>query len=295
MTAVATKPRKSAPKPAGVPAAAYRRPDQVYSPLRGETADERLATLRATLQTADEKLEMAYDAAERGTPVDVLLDLINHDLLCRAAHPAIMGVEGEPYPDRAHLERTQLALFPVLAALEGAMALAVGTVLSATLAEAFNLLDWAQEEADSAALGALLPEVAEPGSAPAASTPATTDVSEPDCSEDADTAQMHFGHALALIENLADDQQKSVLVFAARNLLRFMDGLLWDDIQSRNTDHLNDCSAQFDVIIGVLAAAAQEVEHPDDACVWGISTLVELSKKALDDHIEKVEFTGDAS
>lgn len=151
MNAVATKPRTSAPK-------AYTRPVQTYSPAIGKTADERLATVRAVLQAADAKLEMAYDSAERGSAIEQLLDLINHDLMCRAAHPAIMGADGWPAVDSAHIARTHFELFAVLAALEGAMALSVGTGTYSTLADAFNLLSFVQDECGSEALGELVPD-----------------------------------------------------------------------------------------------------------------------------------------
>lgn len=135
----------------------YKRPEQTYFAVVGGTAEERLATLRATLREAEEKIEAAYDAVERGTAVDTLLHLIGHDLLCDAMRPEIMGADGAPSPNRADLDEAYTALFPVLASLEGAMALSMGTVINSTLVDAYNLLDWAQNECDSAALGKLLP------------------------------------------------------------------------------------------------------------------------------------------
>jgi len=160
MSAVATKPRKSAPKSSdGSARAVYKRPEQVYSPAKGETADERLATLCATLRAADEKIEAAYDATERGTVVDTLLHLIAHTLMCTALHPVLRGEDEPAIPvTRVDLAETYEALFPVLAALEGAMALSIGTVISSTLADAYSLLDWAQTECDFCALGKLLPD-----------------------------------------------------------------------------------------------------------------------------------------
>ncbi len=159
----ATKPRaKAAPV-----APAYTRPVQTFFPEVGKTAEERLAALRATLQAADEKLEAAYDAAERGSAVDTLLDLIAHDLMCSVMSPLMRDADEADIPvTKGSIEVAHQTLFPVLAALEGAMALSVGTVLSTTLAEAFNLLNWAQDECDSAALGALMPAAVEPDSTP---------------------------------------------------------------------------------------------------------------------------------
>lgn len=120
--------------------------------------DARLQSLRVALWTADEKLEAAYDAAERGTAIDGLLRLIAHDLLCSASRPMLRNEDEAAIPvTKVDAAETYKALFPVLAALQGAIALATGTVLAATLTDALDLLNWAQEECDAVALGALLP------------------------------------------------------------------------------------------------------------------------------------------
>lgn len=164
-TAVATKAPSVSRKPKTdkaakpiITQASYARPVQTFSPVIGKTAEERLNILRATLHTADHTLEAAYDAAEPGSAVDVLLDLIAHDLMCSVMSPLMRDADEADIPvTKGSIEVAHQTLFPVLAALEGAMALATGTVLSATLAEAFNLLNWAQDECDSVALGALMP------------------------------------------------------------------------------------------------------------------------------------------
>jgi hypothetical protein len=102
-----------------------------------------IADICSWICTAEQKLEMAYDAAERGAPIDTLLDHINHNVLCGPF--AAMHREDLTQADA---KRIYTGLFPVLACLHGAIKLAEGTVLQSTLEEAFALLDAAQTALD---------------------------------------------------------------------------------------------------------------------------------------------------
>jgi hypothetical protein len=102
-----------------------------------------IADIRSWIRAADEKLEAVYDAAERGEPLDVLLDHLNHSVLCNPI--AIIHREDLTQAD---VKRLYTALFPVLACLQGAIKLAEGTVLQHSLGEAFALLDAAQTALD---------------------------------------------------------------------------------------------------------------------------------------------------
>ncbi|OUM01784.1 hypothetical protein [Variovorax sp. JS1663] len=114
----------------------------------------RLATLQAALREADEKLEAAYDRAERGEPYEVLLGHVAHDLLIGDALAML-----DDSPTRAHAAANFEALFKPLAALQGTIALAQGSGIEGTLKEAFDLLDRVQDELDCCAeLPKLLPE-----------------------------------------------------------------------------------------------------------------------------------------
>lgn len=137
----------------------YKRPSQKHEQKTAATQEQRLANLQAAFAQADEKLEMAYDAAERGSPADVLLDHIAHDLLCDAMHPVLRNEdEADLGVSIGDAEKAREALFKVLAALEGVMALSLGSVIYATLADAFILLDWAQDELEDLSLHRLLPD-----------------------------------------------------------------------------------------------------------------------------------------
>lgn len=127
-------------------------PESPYLAAEGTDATARLATLQGVFDQADEKIELAYDAADPGDPIERLLNLINHVVLADAVRPML----GE-MPTRAEAEWTYQAMFHPLAALQGATALAAGTLLYQPLVEAFHLLDWAQTECEALALHRLLP------------------------------------------------------------------------------------------------------------------------------------------
>ncbi|WP_341887046.1 hypothetical protein [Variovorax sp. YR752] len=99
--------------------------------------------IRAWIVSADAKLEMAYDAAENGEPVDVLLDHICHSVMLEPVR--IIHRENLTQADA---QRVYDSLFPALACIQGAIKLADGTVLQHTLEEAFELLDTAQTALD---------------------------------------------------------------------------------------------------------------------------------------------------
>jgi hypothetical protein len=130
MNAVLTKPR----------ARASKRSSGTHKPAASTVT---IADIRNWITLADEKLEMAYDAAERGEPIDTLLDHINHCVLVTPQYTI-----NRDDLTQADASRIYRGLFPVLACLQGAIRLAGGTVLQATLEEAFALLDAAQTALD---------------------------------------------------------------------------------------------------------------------------------------------------
>ncbi|VTU34289.1 hypothetical protein [Variovorax sp. RA8] len=141
-------------KPAKSPAKAVRK-SAVYVPSTdGSNVVARLAALQAAIREADEKLEAAYDRAERGEPYEVLLHHVAHELLIGDALAML-----EDSPTQADAAANYEALFKPLAALQGAIGLAQGSGIEGTLKEAFELLDWAQNELDCCAgLPKLLPK-----------------------------------------------------------------------------------------------------------------------------------------
>lgn len=99
--------------------------------------------IRAWIVSADAKLETAYDAAEKGEPVDVLLDHICHSVMLEP----VRIIHHEDLT-QADAKRLYDALFPVLACIQGAIELAGDSVLRHTLEIAFELLDSAQTALD---------------------------------------------------------------------------------------------------------------------------------------------------
>jgi hypothetical protein len=131
MSAVLDKPRaKTKPK-------AAKHTVVVQQPKIG------IADIRSWIRAADEKLEAVYDTAERGEPLDVLLDHLNHSVLCTP-----IAIIHRDDLTQADIKRLYTALFPVLACLQGAIKLAEGTVLQHSLDDAFALLDAAQTALD---------------------------------------------------------------------------------------------------------------------------------------------------
>jgi hypothetical protein len=63
-----------------------------------------------------------------------------------------------------------------------------------------------------------------------------------------------------------------------------------------SVDALNEASADLSVVLELLAVAAADLtDDGEDSAMWGAHGLAELAKKALDDHIQTVEFPGTAS
>lgn len=131
MNAVLNKPRAKAAKRPAVAKKVKPPPTTV-------------ADIRDWMRAADEKLEMAYDVAERGEPIDTLLDHLKYEVLVTP----LCTIQRDDLT-QTDAARIYAGLFPVLACLQGAIKLAEGTVLHTTLEEAFALLDAAQTALDS--------------------------------------------------------------------------------------------------------------------------------------------------
>lgn len=115
--------------------------------------EPRLAKLQMALRQADERIEMAYDAAEHGSALELLLEHTNHVLVVKAVRAML-----KESPTVQDADATRDALMLVLAALEGCVALSIGTIVHGALVEALQLLDWAQDECEAIYLHRLLPE-----------------------------------------------------------------------------------------------------------------------------------------
>lgn len=134
MNAVATKPRA-------------KKADHAVLP-------KRIGSTLNSIRLAQAKLAMALEAAEPGSPVEVVLNQ-----LCLSWLPSALEPVFRPSLTKGGAEAAYEALFPPLAVIEGVIALASGTVLEHTLREGHALLDAAHTELDSCGeLTKLLPD-----------------------------------------------------------------------------------------------------------------------------------------
>lgn len=138
-----SKPRAQAAQ------AVYKRPAKLAAPQIPNTRAYRFAVLRQVFAEADEGLEAAYDLAEPDSAVEVLLDHAAHNLLVDVMCPGLYRTDGaQSSPTIGDLANAHTSLVTVLAALEGVMALSIGSPFSTRLENAFQLLEWACGECE---------------------------------------------------------------------------------------------------------------------------------------------------
>lgn len=273
MSAVATKPRKSAPKLPGVSApATYKRPESTYRPAIGKTAAERLEVLRAAFHAADAKIEAAYDAVETGTAVETLLDHINHELSMSVMSPILRNEDEANLPvTKADAEASYNAAFGMLAALEGAMALSIDDVIYPTLVEAFQLLDWAQTECDSCALGALLPALSTEQST------GRTRTGELDSGE-------RIAEAVAVLHAAAHEHGRAE-VWGVHTLAKLIESTL-DSANPEDADDLQDVSNLLEQVLAVIDKVNGDAL--DCMLLHAGASLLTTAKQLVDDKCEAV-------
>jgi hypothetical protein len=291
MTAT-TKPRKSAPKrPGASSTTAYQRPLQVYvhGGNEGATLEERIDAIRACIYEADEKLDSVRSAVDAGSAAEVLLELITGRLSTDAWKPLLRNEDEEHLPvTKEDAAAAYEGFFPLLAALEGVLALSTDSIIYSTVAEMFNLLDWAQTECDSAALGALLPEaqVESDSTTAAPAAPVVAPAAEVDTLSDAFS---DFDIAVAIVEFLAHEHQKSPIVWAARRLMDLCHSPFLEAVE--RDDHLlqQQVSTDLSIIVGLLEAAVPGLEGRDELAMRAAWTFADKSKGQLDECISAVE------
>lgn len=157
MEEVSTRPRKGATTVAKAATAVTPSRTVTAKPIENEAhrVETSLKAVRDAIYLADHKLEAAYDATERGSSIELMLELVAHDLINEAVRPIL----DQGMPTQATSEAVYTAMFTPLAALEGAIALAGDAVFAPNLHEAFKLLDWANDQMGSCGpLWKLLPE-----------------------------------------------------------------------------------------------------------------------------------------
>lgn len=234
MSEVSTRPRKGATIVTKAATAVSPSKTVPAEPIENEAPSVKasLKAVRDAIYLADHKLEAAYDATERGTPVERMVELVAHDLMNEATRPILdIGV-----PTRATSEAVYTAMFTPLAVLEGAIALAGDAVFTPHLQEAFRLLDWANSQMGSCApLWKLLPE----GADEAAPAEPEATAQEPYYEADQELRQVRnisvlmqwIERARLLAEKVAFWQQHSPKFASAIKGFDF-DAPSWDDAES---------------------------------------------------------------
>lgn len=139
MTAVLDKPRAKA------------KPKATKSDLQ-----LRMSPINTALDDGHRKLHLAQQSAiatDVGEPVEVLLSFVTEILLPEAIAP----LQQTPLT-REVVDAVYTGMFPTLAALQGVIALARGSVVEATVREAHDLLDAANSAMEFADTGSALPD-----------------------------------------------------------------------------------------------------------------------------------------
>ena len=267
----------SAPRAKAQPA--HTIPPSPYVPGIQRDAAEHFCDVQVAIDDATDKLKLAYEAAECGDPVDTILDLIAHRLLTEAVSPIMSGS-----PSRAEGEATYEALFGVLGALHGAIALAVGTVVHATLIEAYHLLDWAQNELDSATLANLLPEVET--AAPESESEAAAQATQSTGANFVLIAYTKASEAGEILDYLLQDLNSGV-AYGAFALIKIAIEALSGAHEAPTKENANHASAELSVAIDVLElfTVSEQVLGSKLLAAEGVLSLLNLAKSILDDGI----------
>lgn len=242
-----------------------------------------IADIRGWMVLAAEKLEQAYDAAECGEHIEVMLDHICHSMVLEP----LRLIQREDFT-QFDAQRVHTALFPVLAVAHGAIKLAEGTVLHHTLTEAFQFLDNAQDELDSAKSAILAlplddddlpPKVAAANASPASSIQSSgyyddREMQEVDCT---------ISEAIGVME-ARGEEANSNLVYGAILAAEVSRNELAKGMTARNMDECAEASAPLDIAADVLLAGLARF---DDLSLHGAWRLLVTAKERLDNEIER--------
>lgn len=280
MSAVATKPRKKAgapvarPAPLDTPAAAAA---GIIDQLKAAQAHAEGA-IHACGETGDAGGRLLWMAGEM---FDELISTL-------AVDHVTMSIASDALAP----------LYDLQALLEGTLAIHGDDGRGLLASAALKPLDGVSEMLDRVHFWPEKEERSTPSNPGPASGSAAADVeaSERSATNSSECLDAYgsYEQALAVIEMMAHDQQSFSVVFAARNLMRHDCARLLAAFDE-GLDALNTASVDLFVVSELLAEAAPSLSGRDGACMWGVHALVMLSKQALDDYIQKVEFPGTAS
>lgn len=237
-----------------------------------------IADIRGWMVLADEKLEQAYDAAERGEYIDGMLDHICHSMLLEP----LELIQRDRFT-QFDAGRVYDGLFPVLAVIHGAIRVAEGTIIHHTLTEAFQLLDNAQGALDSATnqVRALPLDDDDLQGAESPASPIQPaahyddlEINEVDCA---------VSEAIGIMV-ARGEEANSNLVYGAILAAEAARNELAKGMTARNMDECADASAPLDVAADVLLAGLAQF---DDLSLHGAWRLLAGAKERLDNEIER--------
>jgi hypothetical protein len=259
MNAVTTKPRSQA------------KPKAAKSDLQ-----LRMSTIHSALDEGHKKLYLAQQSVigtDAGEPVEVLLTFVTENLLPDAIAP----LQQTPLT-RDVVEAVYTGMFPALAAIQGVLALARGTVIEYTVREAHDLLDAANSAMDLADMGEVLqrPGDIEPAARPASAVELKAAAAWDD--DEIHEVYCIFGEAIAVMRHRAESANTNLLygaVFAAERAKE----ILGNGLSAKDIDQCENASAPTDVACDVLDAA---LEVFDDQALHGAWRLLSIAHSRLD-------------
>jgi hypothetical protein len=255
-------------------------PDKAHAPIENEPQSPlvTIADIRGWMVLADEKLEQAYDAAERGEYIDGMLDHICHSMLLEP----LELIQRNSFT-QFDAGRVYDGLFPVLAVIHGAIKIAEGSIIHHTLTEAFRLLDNAQGELDSAtsqvrALPVDDDDMQEAGGEASPAQPAAIyddfEISEVDCI---------VSEAIGIMEKRGEEANSN-LVYGAILAAEAAQAALRKGMTSRSMDECADASTPLDVAADVLLEGLTNLDDPSLQGAW---RLLGMAKERLDKEIPR--------
>jgi len=275
MNAVATKPR----------AKANPKADHAVLP-------KRIGSTLNSIRLAQAKLMMALEAAEPGSPVEVVLNQ-----LCLSWLPSALDPVFRSPLTKGCAEGSYEALFPPLAVIEAVIALASGTVLEHTLREGHALLDAAHTELDSCGeLTKLLPE--DPPESEGSPVLETTN-EVPHRSPAAQAIEEHDPYCVIL---QARDVAQAAADTAATDMHWGIHSLIEkavEKVEQANSAYVNgalskalhdDASNELAGLLGIIRAV--NTDSVDDGLLYAVETLVTVAKTQIDTDNEQAARVG---
>ena len=236
-----------------------------------------IADIHSWMVVADEKLEQAYDAAERGEPIDTLLDHICHSVIVDP-----LRLMQRDHFTQFDAKRVYTGLFPVLACIQGAIKLAEGTVLHHTLQEAFQLLDAAQEELDPCSNSVRALPLDDDDDLESSAAPDTSSMSLWNGAAIEDIHCM-VAEVVGIMQSRGEAANSNLLYGAICSAERAYDRL-GTGLETRSIRECEKAGGPLAAACDVLLAALQEF---DDQALHGAFRLLELARARLEEEFAR--------